>query len=372
MLEDLLSGMQRGLRRPAKWLEGVLAGVPLESLRDLARTPDEWTALAQLEGSFLGVRFLLPILLAREIGLFEALGDQPRTVRQLARECGVVEEGCRSLVRVLESQRLLDVDGQTVCLTDFGGRALSPERKSSLLPVLDLLATYVRNFSEMVAGLRSGDTPAELDVTSDQDGTDRLLRAVNAYLEPASREFVQKAELPEIEHFIVGSMGVSFSAELLRERSAARVTYGCLSHLVERIPGLRDDYGVDPVRVVDTHRHSGEPADDSWGADDYDLVFLTRKMILEPENETGLKFARKARQVLRPGGVAVFWEAIHPDNRTSPLGLSLETSFDLGMSPTAPLKTESEFTEICDEVGFEDVDFVSCLGGATSFAVAWC
>jgi hypothetical protein len=118
------------------------------------------------------------------------------------------------------------------------------------------------------------------------------------------------------------------------------------------------------------HSHTGEPGDDRWGDEAYDLVFLTRKMILDPQAHVGEKFARKALDVLNPGGVAVFWEAVHPDRGPSPLPLALETVFDLGMSPSAQLKTRSSFSQTLRDIGFGEVDFVACLGGTTTFAIA--
>jgi hypothetical protein len=207
-------------------------------------------------------------------------------------------------------------------------------------------------------------------VRGDDQTIDAILQAVNSHLAQASREFLMQAKLPKVRSCIVGSMGVSFSAALLAHQKSARVTYGCLDHLVRRIPSLRDQYQVDATRVDGMHSHSGEPADDNWGDKGYDLVFLTRKMILDPEAQVGEKFARKALEVLNPGGSAVFWEAVHPDRGPSPLPLALETVFDLGMSPSAPLKTRSGFSRTLRDIGFDDVDYISCLGGTTTFAVA--
>jgi hypothetical protein len=348
----------------------LLVGLPVGELRDLVTSPSVLKSLAQLQFSFFNFRFLLPVLLARQAGVFAALEQAPLQTHRLAERCKMHPEATKTLVRVLESQGILTSEDGQVALSEFATRFLTARSSSSLLPVIDLFLAYTLSFEQMAESLHTGRTPASLDVRGDDATVDAILQAVNSHLAQASREFLVRAALPPIRSCIVGSMGVSFSAALLRDQKGARVTYGCLDHLVRRIPSLRDQYEVDPTRVDGMHVHSGEPSGDKWGDESYDLVFLTRKMILDPEARVGEKFARKALDVLNPGGTAVFWEAVHPDRGPSPLPLALETVFDLGMSPSAPLKTRSGFSRTLRDIGFGEVDYVSCLGGTTTFAVA--
>lgn len=370
MLAELKRQMTRPIRKPLQGLKSLMVGLPLEQLRGLMGSPGELKNLAHLQWSFFNYRFVIPVLLARHVGLFEALEQTPLRIDALADECGLHDEAAHTLVRVLESQGVLSSEAGQVALSPFAARFLTSAHSASLLPVIDLLLTYTLNFGQVAESLRSGVTPEGLDVRGDDHTTDAILQAVNSHLAQASREFFERARLPDVRSFIVGSMGVSFSAELLRRQGEARVTYGCLEHLVRRIPQLRVQYEVDPSRVEGMHSHSGEPDGDKWGDEAFDLVFLTRKMILDPGAGVGEKFARKALEVLNPGGAVVFWEAVHPDDGPSPLPLALETVFDLGMSPSAPLKTRSSFGRQLRDIGYSEVDYVSCLGGTTTFAVA--
>ena len=181
---------------------------------------------------------------------------------------------------------------------------------------------------------------------------------------------LSKIEVPPVRDFICGSMGVSFSALVLHQFPGARVTYGCLDHLVERIPRLRQQFAIDPARVDGMHAHGGEPSDDRWGSEAFDLVFLTKKMILEPENRLGEKFAAKSYEVLNPGGVAIFWEAVHHDDEPTPMKLAMESVLDIGVSPTGCVLTRDGMTRTLLDIGFETVEFVPCLGGETNFVVA--
>ena len=370
MIASLVQRVAERVRAPIDGARSALAGLPLDGLAELVTSPGQLKQLARLQLSFLDFRYVYPVLLAREAGVYEALGEAPLRVDRLCERCGMHRQAGRTLVRILEAQHLVTIEEDQVSLSPFAQRFLTADSRHSLLPVVDLLRTYMRSFSEVVDSLTTGQTPTALDVQNDNATTDAILDAVNSHLSQVAAEFFERARLPEIDSFIVGSMGVSFSAELLRRQPNARVTYGCLEHLVRRIPRLRGEYEVDPLRVEGMHAHTGEPGDDQWGGEAFDLVFLTRKMILEPELQTGHKFAQKAFEVLEPGGAAVFWEAVHPDQGPSPLALALETVFDLGMSPSAPLKTHRSFDKTLRDIGFTEVDYVSCLGGTTTFAVA--
>lgn len=370
MLHSLTRRLTGPIRRPIDGLKSLMAAVDLAELGELAGSPRDLARFAHLQGSFFNFRYLLSVLTAREVGLFCALEDGPMSLSELARGCQIHAQAARTLGRVLESQGLVSMEAERVRLNPFSARYLTAGGETSLLPVIDLLLTYARSFEQIIDGLRDGVTPEVLDVRNDGPTTDSILDSVNAHLAQAAAELLKRADIPEVRRFIVGSMGVSFSAELMRRQPAARVTYGCLDHLVARIPRLRRDYEVDADRVDGMHSHTGEPSGDRWGEEAFDLVFLTRKMILAPEDDVGEKFARKALDVLEPGGVAIFWEAVHPQAGPSPLGLSLETFFDLGMSPAAPLKTDAAFRRTLRDIGFDGVDYVGCLGGSTTFAIA--
>ena len=126
--------------------------------------------------------------------------------------------------------------------------------------MIDLMAAQASAFGEMPASLATGKPPRGLDVFFKTSRYKAFLKAVNAYLDFAVRDLLAKIELPPIENAIVGSMGVSFSAVLLRRHPNAQITYGCLSHLVREIPSLRTTYGVTDANVHGTHAHGGQVA----------------------------------------------------------------------------------------------------------------
>jgi len=218
-------------------------------------------------------------------------------------------------------------------------------------------------------GMRDGTLPPALDVFSDGGRHQDFLDAVNAYLLPAARDFVTRVKLPVVRDLIVGSMGVSMSSVDLARFPGARVTYGCLEHLVREVPRLQSEYGVPSDRVAGVHAHGGDPTADRWGDERFDLVFLTKKWILAPEDHLGEKFTRKAFDVLRPGGMVVLWECVHPDVGKTSLARAMEAVLDLGASPRGPVATEGGMTHALRRIGFSDVEIVPLLGGELTFVV---
>jgi len=315
-------------------------------------------------------RYATALLLAHRSGLLRHLFERLDNPEGIAASIQVHPRAVAHLLRILEAEGYVERRGQSWTLSSFAHDFLCPESPSSVAPMLELLGAQAASFGELPKAMRTGKVPKELDIFSDHSNYEAFLQAVNAFLDLAGREFLLKYQLPEIHSLIAGSMGVSFSSLILRQYPQAKVTYGCLAHLVERIPDLRVTYGVNPAQVTGMHSHSGEPGDDRWGNEAFDLVFLTKKMILDPDRAIGRKFAAKAYQVLNPGGIALFWETIHPDDAPTPLAQAMESVLDLGASPTSPVLTRNGLRAMLKEIGYRKVDFVPCLQRSTTFIVA--
>ena len=402
---SLIRWLPKSLKKPAEaiemlWNVGALAQ-PLEALRHLRHRAQ----FERLQKSLFYHRYASAILLAHELGLFEriAAGRAPTDGRLNA-------NGIDALTRVLESEGLLRRAGDRFALTPFAERYLARSSPHAIAGMLDLMSAQAAAFGEVPARLADGHAPAALDIFADGSryraflgavneyldaaGRDLLARiadervpaaldilsdgsryraflgAVNEYLDAAGRDLLARIELGRVERFIVGSMGVSFSARVLERHPEARVTYGCLEHLVREIPRLRERFRVPPERVDGMHAHGGDPEADRWGDERFDLVFLTKKMILQPSERLGEKFARKAFHVLSPGGTAIFWETVHTDDGATPIARAMEAVLDLFTSPGGRVNTERGLRALLGEIGFTSIEIVPCLGGQTTFVVA--
>jgi hypothetical protein len=358
------------LQRPARAIQGLLNGDTFQEAQRLLthfRYRKEYDRLQSALNEF---RYFTGILMARDLGIYEALDDRPMTAGTLAETCDIHPRSARSILRVLETDGLVVREGSLFKLSDFGSEYLAPGGLVSIDPFLEFMSAFAGSYDDIVEGMKTGEIPPKLDVFSDEANYEAYLEAVNFYLNLAGRDFLTRVDLPDIRHFIVGSMGVSFSGLLLNEYPASKVTYGCLDHLVDHIPSLRMEYNIDPDRVTGMHRHSGDPSDDDWGGESYDLVFLTKKMLLEPDEKMGEKFARKAYDVLNEDGVTLFWETVHPDDEPTPYLRAVNEVTDRAASPDGFSLTEDGFRETLRDIGYGEVEYVHCLDGEANFVVA--
>jgi hypothetical protein len=358
------------VRRPVEtfrtmWRVGAFAR-PLDALEQLRHRQ----AFQRVQKALFYQRWATALLAAHELGLFDRLAAGPASAAELAAATGAHAAALEALLRILEAEHLVRADGTRWSLTSFAQAYLSRDASHSIAGMIDLVAAQATAFAELPAALRAGKTPAVLDIFQADSRYQAFLRAVNDYLGVAGRDLLRQVDLGEVRSFIVGSMGVSFSALVLEKHPSARVTYGCLAHLVAEIPRLRTQFRVPPARVEGMHAHGGDPGADRWGGEDFDLVFLTKKMMLQPELRIGEKFARKAFEVLRPGGTAIFWETVQPAAGVTPVVRAMEAVLDLVASPTGGVQTDAGLSELLRGIGFSEVRMVECLGGQTTFVVA--
>ncbi len=361
----------RRLQRTRRLVRTLRASGVTESPGTLFRFFRHRQQLRRLSRVFFDFRYGMALLMSHEVGLLSACAQRQLTPEELASAVGIHPRAAEALLLILESADLVERRDDRFGLTEFSAKYLVPGSADSIAPMLGLLAGNAGAFSDAVTGLRTGATPRALDIFTPDGRYRDFIDAVNGYLLPATRDFVERVALPDVRDFIVGSMGVSFSSVILERFPSSRVTYGCLEHLVREIPRLRDLYAVPEHRVIGTHVHGGDPSADRWGEEAFDLVFLTKKMILAPEESVGEKFAKKALDVLRPGGVAIFWECVHPDHRPTPMGRAMEAALDLAASPHGPVFTEQRIAQLLTRIGFARVEVVPLLMGELTFVVAW-
>ncbi len=347
------------------WTTGALAD-PL----GLAKQWVHRRLIKRVHRSLFDFRYATALLLAQRVGLLACLDEGPKSFAHAASCLDAQPRGIEALMRVLESQGMIEQQDGGYALSKAGRLLLSADSPHGITNMLELMSAQAESFGEIVTGMRSGATPAALDIFDEGGSYQAFLDAVNAYLLLATRDLLSRVALGPINDLIVGSMGVSFSAVVLDRFPQARVSYGCLDHLVAEIPRLRQQYGVPPDRVAGMHCHGGDPSEDRWGDEAFDMVMLTKKMILAPEQRMGEKFATKAFEVLRSGGVCIFWECLHTHGRPTPLPRAMEAVLDLGASPAGMVNTEQSFSELLGRIGYSDVQVVPCLGGTTTFVVA--
>ena len=341
--------------------------LPISKIMDLFKHRKKF---AQIEKAFFYHRYCNALFLAQKIGLFNALCERSYTLAELSQKLTVPEQPLKTLSLNLNSQGFIEKKGHKYLLSEFGELFLKGEGPFSSNYLLELMADQALGLSSSLESIRDGSIPSHVDIRDESGNYKAFLSAVNNYLLWCGRELIAKADLGNPRSMIVGSMGVSFSSLLLQKFPEMKVTYGCLEHLVKEIPRFCKLYQVSNDRIQGMHSHSGDPMEDDWGDTSYDLILLTRKMIIDPKQKVGEKFAQKAFEVLNPGGKAIFWETVYPEKGRMPLRQAMEVVFDFCTSPSALTRSKADYNKLLKSIGFKKVQVYDCLEGQTHFIVA--
>jgi hypothetical protein len=191
------------------------------ALRKPAELVDRWRhrqPFQRLQKALFYHRYAAALLLGHELGLYDLLAAGPRGAAAVAEACAIHPRAAEAMLRILEAEGLLERTGEGYRLSAFGRLYLVRGGGLSMADTLDLLAAQAAAFAELPGGMASGAVPAALDIFSPDGRYQAFLDAVNGFLHFAAADLLAAIALPEIESFICGSMGVSFSA-LLRARS---------------------------------------------------------------------------------------------------------------------------------------------------------
>ena len=362
--------LPKRIRKPVALAQSIAASDVWRDPRGLAAQWKHRNEFAKLQKSLFYHRYANAILLGHSHGVFDALEQGAKTADEISGSCQLTPRAAEAQLRILHAQGMVERNANRYQLSEFAHMYLTTNGPFSVADTLSLMREQLGAFNGVADGMRTGRAPAALDIHLQTSAHATLVNAVNEYLKWATIDLLRQIQLPEIESFIVGSMGVSFSATVLKRFPASKVTYGCLDHLVRQIPDLRRKYAVPDHRVASENVHAGDPMEDTWGDEEFDLVLLTKKMILDPDNKLGEKFARKAYDVLRPDGVTILWETLHTETHPTPIGRAMEAVLDLGASPDGLVLTEDGVQSFLYQIGYRDVQIVTCMGGQSTFVVA--
>lgn len=360
-LEDI-SGVSRaaGMLQSLSSMEGIMLLLNLKEFKRLGR----WVA---------DFHSLVALVTAHRMGLFDILQEEKRVTREkLTKKLKVREKSLEVLLHALDALSLVRFQKDTVTFTNFGKSFLGTNAPYSLSPFLEFLSLQLYAMSRLDETIKTGKPAKEADIFKPSPYSRAYLLALNRFLYYPAKMLFQKLGARKINDAIMGSMGVSFGAALLEANPRARITFGCLGHLVKQIPDLMKMYGVAQKSVISMSSHSGIPEDDTWGKEAFDMVFLTKKFLLHPDDGVGESFARKGYQVLNPGGKLVVWETFYPDNRKPNMETALFGLQDLIASQGGALYTRSTMRKFLKETGFRKVEFMPfpLVFGDVEFCIA--
>lgn len=267
------------------------------------------------------------VMAATRLGIFEALGDQPRSAAEIAAACDTDPVATEKLLFALATTGYARQRQGGYVLTPRSRRWLRRDSPSSVADMVDL--QY--DGWEMLAGaeeyVRRG-TAADLHDTLSPERWavyQRGMRAIAAALGP---ELQRRLPVPRHARQMLdigGSHGY-YSVLACRRRPALRSTVLDLPQAVEHAAPLLAQDGLGD-RVV--HR-AGDALADELGTEQYDFVLISQ-LVHHFTVEQNRDLVRRVARALRPGGVCAILEEFRPASarRARQLGGLLEFYFAL-------------------------------------------
>lgn len=258
---------------------------------------------------------------ARELGIFEAIGNEPATPADVAGKCGLHEEPLRLVLDGLCSI------GTLVCADGHYSPAL----------VTQFLAGNYKNLSDeywdyLPQFLRTGVPLAEMDsVEQSADQYEKQVSALAWMMTPAAEAMAQMLGIGQSRNSLnildVGAGSAIWSLTCAKHDPTASVTAADWPVIVEIAAGFAQQMGLeDRFASIPGNYHESE-----LGEDSYDLAIVANVTHIEtPDGNRDL--FRRLHRALKAGGEVVIVDVmpVQPDGKISAalyaLGLGLRTA----------------------------------------------
>jgi SAM-dependent methyltransferase len=267
------------------------------------------------------------VMAGTRLGIFEALGHEPRTAAQVAQACSTDPVATEKLLFALASCGYARQRDGGYVLTRRSSRWLRRDSPHSVADMVDLQYDGWEMLGASEDYVRTG---AGLDLhetlTPERWGVyQRGMRAIAAALGP---ELAFRLPVPRRARLMLdigGSHGY-YSVVVCRRRPELRSVVLDLPQAVEHAAPLLAAAGMGD-RVV--HR-AGDALVEDLGTESYDLVLISQ-LVHHFSAEQNRDLARRVARALRPGGIFAILEEFRPQSakRARQLGGLLEFYFAL-------------------------------------------
>ncbi len=283
--------------------------------KPVAQNPLEWFALQAglvpipLAYSHFGFVMSKAILEATDKGIFEAIGHQKISPKQIAKHCKLNERAVTSLLGVLASMGLLKNHHELFSLTRQAKKWLlkgSPQSAYWLMlfdnRVCFKWMDYVGEFLETGKGLQYHDSFTEEEWFYYQ-------KAMEASARATSKEVVKKIPVPAqaTKMMDIGGSHGLYSLELCKK-------YPSLSSVIVDLPNAVSWVKADhesPQINNDIQYVAADILQYDAGENEYDLIIMAN-LAHHFTNEQNILVAQKAFRALKLGGYFVILEVLRP------------------------------------------------------------
>ena len=302
---------------------GVIAEGPLERTllaSDLAPT-------AMVEGY--GPLYARAIVIATELGMFDAIGRGGLSAEAIASSCGTDARATEKLLNLLTTMRYLKVRDGTYRLRRHVRRWLLKDARGSVRDMVLMKRLEWRWIEGLDSFIQSG-RPLDVHGSMSTEDWGVYQRGMRAQANLGAPILARQVPVPSgaTEMLDIGGSHGYISVVLCRRHPGLRATVLDLPSAVEHAGPLlaREEMGD---RVV---LKAGDALKDDLGESRYDLIFVL-SLVHHFDDTTNRRLVEKTARALRPGGTLVIGEVIRPASPGK--GGQLGAFFDLYFAMTS-------------------------------------
>jgi 2-polyprenyl-3-methyl-5-hydroxy-6-metoxy-1,4-benzoquinol methylase len=270
------------------------------------------------------------IMVAVEIGLFEALVDGPKTADEVASICGSRKRPTQSLLAAMVSCDYLSFLSSSghYSLSPLGRKWLTRASPDSVCNKM-LLQNLEWNFMNGLFDYVKDGKAVDLHLSGSADTWQAYQKGMADLGKIALDEVVQRLPLPKAATALldIGGSGGTYSAAFVKRHQRLSATILDLPQAVEYARDMVNAHGLPPERLA---IRAGNVLDEDLGSEGYDFVFMANVAhhLSDGENRA---VAAKVKTALKPGGVYCILEPTRTDSpsRSAQFGALCDLYFGL-------------------------------------------
>jgi SAM-dependent methyltransferase len=248
------------------------------------------------------------LVLATEMGVFEALAGGPKSAPQIASECGADARATRKMLDFLVGMRYLSRRTDGYRLSADARRFLLADAPSSIRDMVLMKRLEWRWLEGLDEFVRTG-KPLNVHAEMSPEDWRTYQRGMRAQANPAAPLIARFVPVPRgaREMLDVGGSHGHFSAAICRRHPGLRSTVLDLPQAVEHAAPILADEGMGDRVVL----RAGDALTDDLGEAAYDLVFMF-SLVHHFDDATNRALVARCARAVRPGGVLAIGDVMRP------------------------------------------------------------
>jgi len=248
------------------------------------------------------------LLVAADLGVFDAIGPDGASAREVATACGTDARATEKLLNLLASMRYLRRRNGRYRLERHVQRWLVTDAHSTVRDMLRMKRLEWRWIERLDDFVRSGE-PIDVHATMGPDDWELYQRGMRAQANVLAPFVARQIPLPKgaTRMLDVGGSHGFFSVALCRKHAGLSSVVLDLPEAVEHARPLLDSEGMgDRVQL-----RAGDALSDDLGESAYDLILMV-SLVHHFDDATNRRLVARAAAALRQGGRLAIVELLRP------------------------------------------------------------